>query len=103
MNPVLGIIGNMLGGNNGNGSVGNAQANSMVNNTQNINNVLGIFNAVKNSSNPMHMLKSMSNSNPMIKQAFDCVEENGGDIKKAFYTLSEKYGIDPNNIMGMIK
>ena len=100
MNPVLSVIGNMF---SDNGGVGSAQANSTVGNSNKLNEILGIFSSVKNSSNSMEILKSMSNSNPLIKQAFDYVDENGGNMQKAFYALSEKYGVDPQNILRMIK
>ena len=100
MNPVLNIIGNMFGNN---GGVGSAQANSTGNNPQKLNEILGLFNAAKNSSDPMGMFKSMSKSNPLVQKAFNCVDKYGGDMKKAFFALSEEYGVDPQNIIGMIK
>ena len=63
MNPVLDVIGNLLSG-SGNGIVGNAQANSV--NTNNLNGILGLFNMLKGSNNPMEMLQSMANTNPLI-------------------------------------
>ena len=63
MNPVLDVIGNLLSG-SGNGIVGNAQANSV--NTNNLNSILGLFNMLKGSNNPMEMLQSMANTNPLI-------------------------------------
>lgn len=103
MNPVLGIIGNMLGGNNGgNSGVGNAQANS-ANSASGLNSALGLFNMLKGSSDPMKVLQSMAQTNPKIKQAFDYVQQNGGDVQSAFYKLAEQNGVDPNNILNMIR
>ena len=98
MNPVLGIIGNMLGGNNSNTS--NAQTNKSGNN---MNSILGLMNVLKGSSNPMQTLQSMAETNPQIKKAFDYVQQNGGYTRSAFYKLAEQNGIDPNNIINMIK
>ena len=109
MNPVLGIIGNMLGG-AGSGGVGNAQANSVngMGNSVNsgnagLNSILGLFGMLKGSSDPMKVLQSMSQTNPNIKQAMDFIQQNGGDPQAAFYKLAEQKGIDPNNILSMIK
>ena len=100
MNPVLGIIGNMLGG------AGNAQANSARVGSQNgnvLNNILGIYNTLKNSGNYMQAIEAMSQNNPLVKQGMDMVNQNGGDMKAAFLKLAEQYGVDPNNIINMIK
>lgn len=99
MNPVLGIIGNMLGG-TGNNIVGNAQANST---GSGLNNILGLFNMLKGDANPMQTLQSMAQTNPQIKEAMDYIQNNGGDAQSAFYKLAEQRGIDPNNILNMIK
>lgn len=101
MNPVLGLIGNMLGGNGNSGNkVGNAQANSVGNG---INGALGFLNMLKGQANPMQTLQQMAQTNPKIKQAFDYVQENGGDMKSAFYKLAEQNGVDPNNIINMLR
>ena len=108
MNPVLGIIGNLLGGsgnmgNSGNGgnlnTVGNAQANS----AEGINNILSLYNTLRGSANPMQTIQSMAQNNPQIKKALDYVNENGGDSDTAFLKLAKDMGIDPKNIMNMIK
>ena len=99
MNPVLNVIGNMIGG-TGRGIVGNAQANSAGNG---VNNALGLFNMLKGTADPMKTLQSMAQTNPKIKEAMDFVQNNGGDAKSAFYKLAEQRGIDPNNILNMIK
>lgn len=105
MNPVLGIIGNLLGGSGmGNGVVGNAQANSVNSMGGNgLNNILGLFNMLRGRANPMETLQQMAQTNPQIKEAMDYVQQNGGDMQSAFYKLAEQRGVDPNNILNMIK
>ena len=116
MNPVLNIIGGLLGGNNPLGAVGNAQVNGVsggnvgnvgnVGNTEsrlNINEIFGLINMLRGTSDPMATLKSMSQNNSYIKQAFDYVDQNGGDIQSAFYKLAEQRGVDPNQIMSLLR
>ena len=98
MNPVLGLIGNMLGGANNN-VAGNAQANG----NNGLNNILGIFNMLKGSNNPMQMIQNMAQTNPQVKQAMDYIEQNGGDIQSAFYKLAKERGVDPNQVLNMLK
>ena len=103
MNPVLGVLGNIFGNNNNNSGVGNAQANSTKGGLNGLNGVLGLFNMLKGKSDPMQTLQTMAQSNPQIKQAFDIVQQNGGDMKTAFYKLAEQNGIDPNQVLNMLK
>ena len=103
MNPVLGIIGNLIGGNGSIGNtntVGNAQANSVKNK---IGNIIGLYNMLKGKSDYMQTLQSMAPTNPQIKKAFDVIQENGGDMQSTFYKLAEQNGIDPNQVINMLK
>lgn len=104
MNPVLGIIGNLLGGSGGNGGNNNTVSNAQANSGKNgLNGILGLYSMLRGKSNPMAALQSMAQTNPQIKQAFDIVQQNGGDMQAAFYKLAEQNGIDPNNVLNMIK
>ena len=49
------------------------------------------------------MLNQMMMNNPQMKQVADLINASGGDAKKAFYTLAEQKGIDPNEILSMMK
>ena len=42
-------------------------------------------------------------TNPQIKYVMDLVNQNGGDPKAAFYKLAEEKGIDPNEIINILK
>lgn len=99
MNPVLGIIGNMLGGGGNAGVVGNAQA-SGTGNMANF--ALGLIGMLRGTSNPMQVLQQMAPSNPQIQQGFDYVKQSGGTMKDAFYKLAEQRAVNPNEIMNMI-
>lgn len=99
MNPVLNVIGNMLGGSGDNNAVGNAQANSF----GNLNSILGLFGVLKRSNNPEKAIQVMAETNPQVKKAMEYINANGGNAQSAFYKLAEQNGIDPNNILNMIK
>lgn len=62
-----------------------------------------MLNMIKGAQNPQSMIQSMAQQNPQMKQAMDFINQNGGDPKKAFYTMAEQHGIDPNEIMNMLK
>ena len=98
MNPVLGIIGNMLGGGGSLGAAGNAQASG----TNGANFALGLLGMLSGSSNSMQMLQQMAPTNPQIQQVFDYVQQSGGTMKDAFYKLAEQRGVNPSQVINMI-
>ena len=58
---------------------------------------------VNGAQNPQLMLNQLMTSNPQLKQAMDIINQSGGDPKKAFYVLAEQKGVDPNEILNMLK
>ena len=58
---------------------------------------------VNGAQNPNAMLNQMMSSNPQLKQIMDVVKENGGDPKTAFYSMADKMGVDPQDILNMLK
>lgn len=67
---------------------------------QNVRQMMGMLN---NSQNPQVMMNSMVQNNPNMKQVMDIINQSGGDPKKAFYALAEQKGIDPQEILNMLK
>lgn len=62
-----------------------------------------MMNAVRMAQNPHAMLNQMMANNPNFRQAMDIVNQHGGDVNKAFTTTAEQMGIDPNEIINMLK
>lgn len=58
---------------------------------------------VSNSQNPQAMLNQMISGNPNLKQVMDFIQQNGGDPQKAFYALAEQKGINPQDVLDMLK
>lgn len=46
--------------------------------------------------NPMSMM-------PQYQQAMQLVQQAGGDARAAFYQLAKEKGVDPNQILSMLK
>ena len=67
---------------------------------QQIKNLMGI---VRNSNNPQAMLNMAAQSNPQLKQVMDIVQQHGGDPMAAFQSEAKARGIDPDQIMGMLR
>lgn len=62
-----------------------------------------MMNMVKSAGNPQMMLQQMISQNPQMKQVMDLVNQNGGDPKAAFYKMAEEKGINPDEILNMLK
>ena len=58
---------------------------------------------VNDSQNPTALLNQMMANNPQLKQIMDVVQQNGGDPKTAFYSMADKMGVDPQEILNMLK
>ena len=62
-----------------------------------------ILNFYKTARNPQDTLSRMMNNNPMMKQAMDYINANGGDAKSAFYKLAQERGVDPEEVLSQLR
>ena len=58
---------------------------------------------IRGAQNPEAMLRQMVGNNPQTAQLEELLREAGNDPRRAFYAAAEKYGIDPEEILRMIK
>ena len=68
-----------------------------------LNNVRQMVNMVKSARNPQAMLNQLMQNNPNYRQVTELINQNGGDPKRAFYALAQQQGIDPNEILDMLR
>ena len=54
----------------------------------------------KNTNNPQALISRMVSNNPQVRQI---INQYGGDPKTAFYKYAEANGIDPNEVLNMLK
>lgn len=74
---------------------------SPVNN--NLSQIKQMMNMVRSAGNPQAMLQSIAQNNPQMKQVMDIVGQSGGDPKEAFYRMAKEKGVDPEQILSMLK
>ena len=67
---------------------------------QQIKQMMGMING---SSNPSAMLNQMIQSNPNYQQIMNAINSAGGDPQKAFYAMAEQKGVNPQDILDMLK
>ena len=58
---------------------------------------------IRSAQNPTAMLNQMAMNNPNLKQVMDIVGQYGGDANKAFVEFTKQNGINPQEIMDMLK
>ena len=61
------------------------------------------MNMVKSAKNPQAALQNMMQNNPQMKQVQGLIDQYGGDPKTAFYKMAEEKGIDPDQILTMLR
>lgn len=64
------------------------------------NKLKNMLNMIKSGGNPQAMVESMVANNPQIQQA---IQQAGGDPKKAFYNMAQQMGVDPQEVLKMMK
>lgn len=69
----------------------------------NLNQIKQMMNMVRSAGNPQAMLYQIAQSNPQVKQVMDMVNQSGGDPKSAFYKLAQEKGVNPEQILEMLK
>ena len=70
----------------------------------NISKVRNMMNLVKSNSNPAQALHDMAQSNPQLNQVMSMMNNSGGkSAKDLFYSQAQKMGIDPDQIINMLK
>ena len=62
-----------------------------------------MINTVKAARNPQAMMNQLAQNNPQIRQIMSLVNQNGGDPKKAFYQLAQQKGVNPDEVLNMLK
>ena len=62
-----------------------------------------MMNMVNGAQNPQAMMNQLFTNNPQFKQVMDLVQSSGGDPQKAFYALAEQKGINPQDVLDMLK
>lgn len=61
------------------------------------------MNMVRSAGNPQMMLNQMLANNPNYQQVQQLIQQSGGDPQKAFYSLANQMGVDPNQILNSLK
>ena len=58
---------------------------------------------VRSASDPQAVIAQLMQTNPQMKQVMDFVRSSGGDPKRAFYSLAQQKGVNPDDILNQLK
>lgn len=62
-----------------------------------------MMNLIRNAGNPQQMLQSVAQSNPQVQQVLSMVQMSNMSPKDLFYQMAQQKGVDPNQILNMLK
>lgn len=68
-----------------------------------MNSIRQMMNAVKTASDPTAAMQTLINQNPQMRQVMQIIQQNGGDPKAAFYSVAKQKGIDPEQVLAMLR
>ena len=65
--------------------------------------IKNMMQAVRSAGDPNAMLQQMMQSNPKMQKVQQIVQQYNGDPRAAFYALAQQNGVDPEQILGMLR
>lgn len=69
----------------------------------NLGQIKNMMRMVQNAGNPQAMMNQLMQNNPQLRDTMNIVNQCGGDPQKAFYTLAQQKGVNPEEILNMLK
>lgn len=68
-----------------------------------MNQIKNWVNQLKGMSNPNEGLKMLISQNPQLQQVMNLIQQSGGNPKQAFMKMAQARGINPQQIITMLK
>ena len=65
--------------------------------------IKNVMNTIRGARNPQVAMMGMMQNNPQYQQAMQLVNQAGGDPRQAFYQMAQQLGVNPDEILGMLK
>ena len=62
-----------------------------------------MMDSVRFAQNPQALLNQMAQNNPQLKNAMDIARQYGNDPQRAFYELARQKGVNPDDVLKMLK
>ena len=65
--------------------------------------IKSMMQTVRSAGNPNAMMQQLLSRNPQYARVMNLVQQSGGDARTAFYKLAEQSGVDPDEILSLLK
>ena len=69
----------------------------------NLQKVRGMMQMVRTAQNPTAAMQSVIVQNPEIKSVVDELQKSGGSAKDAFYAIARRKGVNPDEVISLLK
>ena len=69
----------------------------------NLNTVIGIYNTVKGTPDPVATLNQMAQTDQNVANTINYINQNGGDLNKIADTLANQNGLSLSMLLGLFK
>lgn len=76
---------------------------SQTNSFSNLQQLKSVYNLLKSAKDPSSMMQNMINTNPQMRNVMEYIKSHGGDPERAFYAMAAEKGVDPNQILDLLK
>ena len=70
---------------------------------QNAARIKQMMQTIRAAANPQAALNMMAMNNPQLKHVMEIVNQHGGDPMAAFTAVAKENGMDPEEILGMLR
>ena len=70
---------------------------------QNAARIKQMMQTIRAAANPQAALNMMAMNNPQLKHVMEIVNQHGGDAMAAFTAVAKENGMDPEEILGMLR
>ena len=61
------------------------------------------MNLMRSGGNPQSLMMTMLQNSPAYGEIMSFLNKNNGDARTAFYDMAKQKGVDPNQILDMMK
>ena len=72
-------------------------------NLQQIQQIKNLMSAVQMSTDPNAALANIINQNPNLRNLVMLAKSNGADLQQVFYALAQQKGVNPNDVINILR
>ena len=71
--------------------------------SSNLNGIKQLAGLLQNSSNPQQLIFNLIQNNPQIRNIYSLLQNSNKNPKELFYLMAQQKGIDPDQVINLLK